>query len=180
MAGPKLSAAEIRQLYEQHGAALLLYARSFAGDTAAGEDLVHEVFLKLLRGETEVPDIPLGYLYRAVRNTALNALRDRRSHAVQDNEIAWFQQREGKQEEELALQSALRELPEDQRAAVIMRIWGGMTLEEVADATGVPVSTVASRYRYALEKLRERLNRGGGSHERGSKWTNMITRSRIT
>ncbi len=63
MAGPKLSAAEIRLLYEQHGAALLLYARSFVADASAGEDLVHEVFLKLLRGDTEVPDIaPLGVL----------------------------------------------------------------------------------------------------------------------
>jgi Sigma-70 region 2 len=55
LAGPKLSAAEIRLLYEQHGAALLLYARSFVVDAAAGEDLVHAVFLKLLRGETSVP-----------------------------------------------------------------------------------------------------------------------------
>ena len=157
MAEPKLSAAEIRQLYEQHGAALLLYARSFVVDAAVSEDLVHEVFLKLLRGETTVPEIPLAYLYRAVRNAALNTLRDRRSHEPQNNEVAWFQHREGKQEEELALQSALGELPEDQRATVIMHIWGGMTLEEIANATAVPLSTAASRYRYALEKLRERL-----------------------
>jgi RNA polymerase sigma-70 factor, ECF subfamily len=157
LAESKLSADEIRQLYERHGAALLLFARSFAVDAAAGEDLVHEVFLKLLRGETDLPDIPLAYLYRSVRNAALNALRERRSHEAQDNEITWFQHREGKQEEELALQSALGELPEDQRATVIMRIWGGMTLEEIAEATAVPLSTAASRYRYALEKLRERL-----------------------
>jgi RNA polymerase sigma-70 factor, ECF subfamily len=157
LAGPKLSAAGIRQLYEQHGGALLLYARSFVVDAALGEDLVHEVFLKLLRGKTEVPDIPLAYLYRAVRNAALNTLRDRRSHEAQDNEVLWFQHREGRQEEELALQSALGELPEDQRATVIMRIWGGMTLEEIANTTAVPLSTAASRYRYALEKLRERL-----------------------
>ena len=103
MAESKLSADEIRQLYERHGAALLLFARSFAVDAAAGEDLVHEVFLKLLRGETELPDIPLAYLYRSVRNAALNALRERRSHEAKDNEITWFQHREGKQEEELAL-----------------------------------------------------------------------------
>jgi RNA polymerase sigma-70 factor, ECF subfamily len=157
LAEPKLSAAEIRQLYEQHGAALLLYARSFVVDAAVSEDLVHEVFLKLLRGETTVPEIPLAYLYRAVRNAALNTLRDIRSHEAQNNEVAWFQHREGKQEEELALQSALGKLPEDQRATVIMHIWGGMTLEEIANATAVPLSTAASRYRYALEKLRERL-----------------------
>ena len=38
-----------------------------------------------------------------------------------------------------------------------MRIWSGMTLEEVAEATGVSVNTAASRYRYAIAKLRERL-----------------------
>jgi RNA polymerase sigma-70 factor, ECF subfamily len=157
LSGPKLSAAEIRQLYEQHGAALLLYARSFVEDAAVGEDLVHEVFLKLLRGETTVPDIPLAYLYHAVRNAALNALRNKSDHAAWDDQVSWFQHREGNREEELALQSALGELPEEQRATVVMRIWGGMTLEEVADATEVPLSTAASRYRYALEKLRERL-----------------------
>jgi len=76
-AGPKLSASEIRQLHEQHGAALLLYARSFAVAAAVDKDLVHEVFLKRLRGEITVPDIPLAYLHRAVRNAALNALRDK-------------------------------------------------------------------------------------------------------
>jgi RNA polymerase sigma-70 factor, ECF subfamily len=38
-----------------------------------------------------------------------------------------------------------------------MRIWSGLTLEEVSVITSVPLNTVASRYRYALEKLRERL-----------------------
>jgi len=38
-----------------------------------------------------------------------------------------------------------------------MRIWSGMTLDEVAAATGVSLNTVASRYRYALQKLREKL-----------------------
>jgi RNA polymerase sigma-70 factor, ECF subfamily len=51
----------------------------------------------------------------------------------------------------------LSELPDEQREAVIMRIWSGLTLEEVAMATGVPLNTAASRYRYAREKLRERL-----------------------
>ena len=57
----------------------------------------------------------------------------------------------------LALQTALAALPEEQREVVVMRIWSGMTLEEISTATDAPLNTVASRYRYALEKLRERL-----------------------
>jgi Sigma-70, region 4 len=51
----------------------------------------------------------------------------------------------------------LANYPKNNAPRWIMRIWGGMTLEEVADATAVPLSTAASRYRYALERLRERL-----------------------
>ena len=68
-----------------------------------------------------------------------------------------FVHRGGDKEAALALQAALRELPEEQREVVSMRVWSGMTLDEIATATGAPLNTVASRYRYALEKLRERL-----------------------
>jgi RNA polymerase sigma-70 factor (ECF subfamily) len=69
--------------------------------------------------------------------------------------------RGGDREAALSLQAALLELPEEQREAVMMRIWSGMTLEEIAVATGVSLNTAASRYRYALEKLRERLKPEG-------------------
>lgn len=157
MKAEKLGKGEVRRLYDQHGGALVAYARSFVLDRTAAEDAVQLVFLKLLRGETVVPDMPLAYLYRAVRNTALNTRRKRERETSLDAESAWFTHRQGNREAELALQQVLAELPEEQRETVIMRIWSGMTLEEIASATGVPLNTVASRYRYALEKLRERL-----------------------
>lgn len=154
----KLEKEDVRRLYDQHGGALLAYARSFALDRSAAEDAVQLVFLKLLRGETVVPDMPLAYLYRAVRNTALNTQRNSaRETSLDAAESTWFTHRGGNREAELALQKVLLELPEEQREAVVMRIWSGMTLGEIASARGVPLNTVASRYRYALEKLRERL-----------------------
>jgi RNA polymerase sigma-70 factor (ECF subfamily) len=153
----KLGKEEIHRFYEHHGGALLVYARSFALDHSAAEDAVQLVFLKLLRGETVVPDNPLAYLYRAVRNTALNTQRISAREISLDEESTWFTHRGRNREAELALQKVLRELPEEQREVVLMRIWSGMTLEEVSAATGAPLNTVASRYRYALEKLRERL-----------------------
>jgi RNA polymerase sigma-70 factor (ECF subfamily) len=153
----RLEKEDVRRLYDQHGGALLAYARSFALDRSAAEDAVQLVFLKLLRGQTVVPDMPLAYLYRAVRNTALNTQRSGARETSLDTESTWFTHRGGNREAELALQKVLLELPEEQREAVVMRIWSGMTLEEIASARGVPLNTVASRYRYALEKLRERL-----------------------
>jgi RNA polymerase sigma-70 factor (ECF subfamily) len=152
-----LSADEVKQLYDQHGPALLAYACSFVSDAAAGEDVVHQVFLRLLRGATAVPDVPLAYLYRAVRNAALNARRNGCRDVSLETPGIWLEHRGGNREASLSLQAALADLPEEQRAAVVMRIWSGMTLDEIAVTTGVSLNTVASRYRYALDKLRERL-----------------------
>jgi len=153
----KLSAAEVRHLYDQHGPALVAYARSFVTDAAAAEDVVHQIFLRLLSTEIEMPDVPVAYVYRAVRNSALNARRNGQRDAPLDQQLSVFKHRGGNMEAALTLEKALGELPEEQREVVVMRIWSGLTLEEAAVATGVPLNTVASRYRYALEKLREKL-----------------------
>jgi RNA polymerase sigma-70 factor (ECF subfamily) len=55
------------------------------------------------------------------------------------------------------LQSALRELPEQQREVILLHIWGMMSFEEVADALEISPNTAASRYRYGLSKLREQF-----------------------
>jgi RNA polymerase sigma-70 factor (ECF subfamily) len=158
-----LSTAEVDQLYDRHGPALLAYACSFVSDVAAAEDVLHQVFLRLLQKDTVVPDIPLAYLYRCVRNAALNSRRSTRHELQPDlanparNGVALFEHHGGKREAALALHAALFTLSEEQREVVVLRIWSGMTLEEVAALTGVPLNTAASRFRYALEKLRELL-----------------------
>lgn len=157
----KLSADDVRQLYTKHGAALVLYACAFVSDGAAAEDVVHGVFLRLLRVDQTIPDIPAAYLYRAVRNAALNARRNRSREDPLLKHETWLSHREGDQDAALALQKALRSLPEEQMEIVILRIWGGMTLEEAAETIGVPLNTAASRYRYALAKLREQLKPHG-------------------
>lgn len=157
LAGQTLTAEDVRRYYDQHGPALVAYACSFVADVAAAEDAVHQVFLKLLRGDTRTPDAPLAYLYRAVRNAALNLRRNRQRDMPLETQKLCFVDRGGNREAALALQTALGEIPEEQREVVVMRIWSGMTLEEISTMTGVSLNTVASRYRYALEKLREQL-----------------------
>jgi len=151
----KLSADEIRQLYERFGPSLVVYARGFLPDVASGEDVVHAVFQRLLRGDVDRPEKPIGYLYRAVRNASLNSRRSGLREAPLEESC--FVHANGDRESALALQHALSELPEEQREIVVMRIWSGLTLQEAAEVSGIPPNTAASRYRYALEKLREKL-----------------------
>ena len=163
MGGNKLSAEDVRRLYDQHGPALVAYARGFVPDAAAAEDVVHQVFLRLLSADLAKPDMPVAYVYRAIRNAALNARRSHLRLAALDLQSNVFQHRGGNQEAALTLEKALAELPEEQREVVVMRVWSGMTLEEIAAAVDAPLNTIASRYRYALDKLREKLR----PYERG-------------
>ena len=157
-----LTADDVRQLYDRYSRALLAYACSFVPDVAAAEDILHQVFLQLLKGNTAAPDEPKAYLYRAVRNAALNARRNghrevAHSESGATESGALFEHRGGDQDAALALQAALRELPAEQREVVTLKIWSGMTLEEIGALSRIPTNTAASRYRYGLEKLRERL-----------------------
>jgi RNA polymerase sigma-70 factor (ECF subfamily) len=55
--------------------------------------------------------------------------------------------------------SALGRLPEEQREVLVMKIWGGLSFPQIAEALRISANTVASRYRYALAKLREQLTK---------------------
>ncbi|NUN47365.1 MAG: sigma-70 family RNA polymerase sigma factor [Candidatus Brocadiae bacterium] len=148
----------IRQLYQEHGPALLLYARSLLRDVSAAEDVLQQVFVRLLEKNLPEPAEPRPYLFRAVRNGALNWRRDAPRDARLDA-AAWFVsvppgREEGDGER---LRAALDALPEDQREVVVMKVWGGLTFEEVADSLGIPANTAASRWRYGLEKLKSQM-----------------------
>jgi RNA polymerase sigma-70 factor (ECF subfamily) len=146
-------------MYERHGAALAAYACSFGLDHSSAEDVVHQLFMKMLGGKPFTPRAPLAYLYRATRNASLNLRRDRHRETDLQAVEPWLVRHSSssRYEEAINLQQALKELPEEQRETVFLKVWSGMTLFEIAKATETPLNTVASRYRYALEKLRDRL-----------------------
>jgi len=146
---------DVRQLYEEHGPALLAYASALLRDSSAAEDVLHQVFLNLLRGRAAVMDQAKAYLFRAVRNTALNHIRGQSREVELVADGVWLESPDGSKETSVALQSALRQLPDEQREVVVMKIWGQLTFEEAAGVIGVSPNTAASRYRYGIEKLKE-------------------------
>jgi len=153
----RLTTDEVKLLYQKHGATLAAYACSCGLDHAAAEDVVQQLFLKMLGEKTFAPQAPVAYLYRSTRNASLNLQRDRRRETDLPDTEPWFIHPNSSQVEVLTLQKALQELPEEQKETVFLKIWSGMTLQEIAEVTETPLNTVASRYRYALEKLRDHL-----------------------
>jgi len=151
----RINRDSVERLYEQHGRGLLAYACSFVPSFATAEDVLHQVFERLLRGDLSIRGAPVAYLYRAVRNTALNKVRDRAADVAWDD--GWLKSPKGLEHTAFELQSELRELPEEQREVIVLHIWGQMSFEEVANALAIPANTAASRYRYGLSKLREKF-----------------------
>ena len=105
-------------------------------------------------------DHPWPYFLRVVRNEALKIVRRRRSV----NAPLGFVDRAVESEDEVEkddnrqkIRMALGRLPENQCEVVVLKIWEGMTFAEIAEVLGKSPNTVASRYRYAMEKLQQQL-----------------------
>jgi RNA polymerase sigma-70 factor (ECF subfamily) len=153
----KLGHEQVRHLYELHGTGLLAYAHTLLPDRSAAEDVLHQVFVRLLQGRTGIDGQAVHYLYRAVRNTALNYRRDHSREVELASNCEWLEAPPGLEAVGLAIQAAVGELPEEQREIVVLRVWGQLTFEEAALALDISANTAASRYRYGLAKLKERL-----------------------
>jgi RNA polymerase sigma factor (sigma-70 family) len=153
-----LSPEAVTRLWDEHGSALVLYAQQWCD---APEDVVQEAFLLLVRQGVS-PDNPLGWLYRVVRNRAINAGRSRRRRHGREAAVAasrqpWFEISAGDRLDADAAADALRELPPDEREAIVARIWGGLSFDEISRLSGTSLSTTYRCYQRGLAALRERL-----------------------
>ena len=154
---PAVGAKELAELLDRHAAALELYAASW---TSRPEDCVQEAFIELAATE-ERPHHLVAWLYRVVRNRALNALRADRRRTAHERQAA-DQLRIGSdarndrlEQEELA--ALLDELSSEQREIVVLRIWGGLSWQQIAELTETSSSTAQRRFVAVLEILRKRL-----------------------
>lgn len=157
----------VADMFDAHAAALLLYARQWVA-AAAAEDVVQRVFVRLVAGG-RLPAEPRTWLFRCVRNEAIAAWRsDRRRdcreraaaasrRAASAGQPGWFVARPDDRLDAATAQAALETLPADQREAVVLRLWSGLTLKEIAAVTGCGVTTAHDRYHAALAALRLRL-----------------------
>jgi RNA polymerase sigma-70 factor (ECF subfamily) len=148
---------EIGSLLDAHAPALVLYARQWC---AAPEDVVQDAFVKLVRLRP-APQQVVPWLYRVVRNAALDATRSARRRLRHESAAArpepWFAEAGGEGLDAAAAADALAGLQPDQREPIVAHLWGGLTFEQIAELTGCSASTAFRRYAAGLAVLRARL-----------------------
>lgn len=148
-------AAEIESLYRRYGSALLLFATAITGERGRAQDAVQHVFLKLIEdGNLRQAADKKAYVFACIRNAALNEIKVLQRNTALDPEDAWFNPPERDYAAELNLRRALCALPDDQRQVIVLHVWGELTFSQIAGLLDISSNTAASRYRYALAKLR--------------------------
>lgn len=156
-------AGAFERLYDEYHRLVYGLAVRILADPAGAEDVTQAVFLKLwsspelFRGGNFA-----GWLSRVARNRAVDALRSRAVRAESDLpdalpaddalEDTAFARLDGER-----VRAALAKLPDEQRGLIELGFFGGITQEQIARQTGLPLGTVKTRMRTGLRRLRNAL-----------------------
>jgi RNA polymerase sigma-70 factor (ECF subfamily) len=157
---------ELERLYYEHAQALFAFLVNFTRNEADTHDLLQELFVRISRQPGLLQNVsePRGFLLRMAHNAAIDLIRRRGARQksydrLAEETIPIFASADNRDENAFreAVSRALDELVPEQRAVVHLKLWEGFTFERIAEVLGIPLNTAASRYRYGLDKMRQRL-----------------------
>lgn len=149
-------------LIDRHADALELYARQWC---ETPEDVVQEAFVRL-SAQRPAPANPAAWLFRAVRNGAINAGTAAKRRRRREAEAAagvphWFDPEATPTHTDVIdpaqAEDELKSLPIAQREVIVAHLWGGLSFQQVAELSGCSSSTAHRLYQAGLNTLRERL-----------------------
>lgn len=137
----------------------VLRRRAFllCGNWADGDELVQEALARVYVAWHRIaPGAETAYTRRTMLNVYLNDQRKRRREVLTDQtpEPAMT---DHDRELALTLTELLKDLPDKQRAVIVLRFWEDLTVPQIAECTGVAEGTIKSQISRALAALRERL-----------------------
>jgi RNA polymerase sigma-70 factor (ECF subfamily) len=149
-------------LFDLVGPRLVRYAQTVLRNAPDAEDAVQAAVIRLAQHPEALAsaEMPWAYCLRVVRNEAVRLLtKHRPTSALSEQHLTAPRRRWSIEEEELRQQvlASIQRLPAEQAEVVVLKVWENLTFAEIAAVTGERPNTVASRYRYALEKLERSL-----------------------
>ncbi len=159
---------EVAELHRQMAARLRALAKAMLGDWALADDAVQDAFLLLTAKWSEIQsEHRVGWLVQTVQYSALNLRRTRKRQAGREQihiseageryTVEAGQSALEVSEELIRVRTALEQLPEAQQQIVHMRLVEEKTFQQIAEQLNLPLGTVLSRMRLAVERLRSKL-----------------------
>jgi RNA polymerase sigma factor (sigma-70 family) len=157
-------------LFDRYQAPLFNFYAKLTGDRGLSEDLVQEVFLRILRyRQSYKPGTPFrAWIYQIARNARVDHFRKTRKETELDPDMPAPKPKvdpaQQEQETEL-LQRALQQMPEEKKEILILARFQELKYDEIARLIGCEVATVRVRVHRALQELRQifrQLESGGG------------------
>ncbi|HZZ42916.1 MAG TPA: sigma-70 family RNA polymerase sigma factor [Tepidisphaeraceae bacterium] len=150
----------LAKLLLDRAGSLKLYARQWL-DAASAEDVLQDALTSLL-AQRHAPTDPVAWMYRTVRNAAIDharasARRTRREKTIATNRPEWFTESPDALLDAATAERALRDLPADTREIVILRIWADLNFAQIAEIAGMSLSAAHKKYTAALKQLRTTL-----------------------
>jgi RNA polymerase sigma-70 factor (ECF subfamily) len=152
--------AAVELMWDRYASDLFAYLQVVLCSRHDAEDVLQTVFVKIVQKRHRLAKARRldAYVYRIARNEAFSFIgRRKKNRTIQALDESWLILPEGhKESNELAeqLQTALADLPLQQREVIVMKIYRQKTFLEISRLLGLSQNTVASRYRYGMEKLR--------------------------
>lgn len=150
--------ARIFSLLQENQHGWVLYAKSWNPQHA--EDLLQDALVRLLQ-ETPFPENPKAWVYRVIRNRAvdLHRKREKQENYVQKkSQENWFESGTKTEISGEDATGALEKLEPGVREIIVARIWGTLSFREIAELTDRPISSVHLDYRRGIDLLRKILN----------------------
>jgi RNA polymerase sigma-70 factor (ECF subfamily) len=157
----------LRRIYEKYKDDLFSIAASLLNETAAAEDILHDVFVSFAENveRFDLYGSLKNYFITCVVNRVLDRFRTKMYQVVEIDRVepvgsnsAGPAEILSDSEQSQLLSEALAELPIQQREVIVLHLQAGMKFREIADVKGISINTVQGRYRYGLDKLRSIKN----------------------
>jgi len=157
----------LESVYREEAPVLFRFLFRLTGDEGETRDVLQEIFVRLAKTPGLLDGVAArrSFLFRMAHRLVIDRYRREQTRQEYDDragqeretftrpepaaaDVAWLQK---------VLASSLDALPPEQKAVVILKVWEEMTFAEIAGLLDISANTAASRYRYALDKLREEL-----------------------